>query len=564
MNTDNKNISKRPREHETITNPCSGKKPRNNSRLKSSYVKYGVSDNSFMFDDSTVITNEQNKIVLQISSKKPIFDTTNFKRPPNIYPPTFPDNSILTPLNFLSPPKLNQQDSNPTQPPPDINNTLFPPKNKRKVVIKFIDLLKFAKNINGIGNNNNEDSDNSSVETDDTELIDNNEKDWDSFVPEIIKLDRIKTIDDLIMMGENYHPTIQPTYRELCLKKVNDMVPSLTELKEMVGLEDVKSNIINQILFTLQDFNVDSNNDKTGKNSEMMHTVIMGPPGVGKTTVARIIGKIYTALGVLSKGTFREVGRSDLIAKYLGQTAIKTQKVIDECEGGVMFIDEAYALGHENGRDSFSKECLDTLNKNLSDKRDFLCIISGYKKDLDKCFFNMNEGLKRRFSFKYNINKYDYKQLLEIFKGKVEKEGWTINLNNKSAINEDKNIVDDDLLSDELFDEKLEKELDEYFKGYIKTEAEMKKEKYLKETEFSNKELLSLFQKNRESFPYSGGDVETLFLKCKISHSRKLPVVRKTLILSDIKEGFESFIKDRKYSKIKKNGEQIIHSMYTN
>src|SRR4029078_8344221 len=125
--------------------------------------------------------------------------------------------------------------------------------------------------------------------------------------------------------------------------------------------------------------------------------------------------KVYKEMGVLSKGHFTLVTRSDLIAKYLGQTAIKTQEVINNCEGGVMFIDEAYALGHSEGRDSFSKECLDTLNQNLSEKRDFLCIIAGYKDALEKCFFSMNDGLARRFNFRYDIESYTPEELMEIF-----------------------------------------------------------------------------------------------------------------------------------------------------
>merc|ERR1711991_1200935 len=109
-------------------------------------------------------------------------------------------------------------------------------------------------------------------------------------------------------------------------------------------------------------------------NDDMLHTVITGPPGVGKTELGRILGHIYKGMGVLKKGHLKIVKRSDLIGKYLGHTAAKTQDVIDECSGGVMFIDEAYSLCNKEGRDSFSKECIDTLNQNLTERRDFLCI----------------------------------------------------------------------------------------------------------------------------------------------------------------------------------------------
>ena len=97
--------------------------------------------------------------------------------------------------------------------------------------------------------------------------------------------------------------------------------------------------------------------------------LVKGEPGTGKTELGNILGKIYLAVGALKNDVFRVVKRSDLIAGYLGQTAIKTQKVIDQCTGGVLFIDEAYSLGNSEQRDSFSKECIDTLNQNLSEKK---------------------------------------------------------------------------------------------------------------------------------------------------------------------------------------------------
>jgi hypothetical protein len=89
-----------------------------------------------------------------------------------------------------------------------------------------------------------------------------------------------------------------------------------------------------------------------------------------------------------------------------------------------MFIDEAYSLGNPEGRDSFAKECIDTINQNLTERRDFLCIIAGYETALENSFFSFNEGLKRRFSFRYNIDKYTGEELSEIFQMKVKKENW--------------------------------------------------------------------------------------------------------------------------------------------
>jgi SpoVK/Ycf46/Vps4 family AAA+-type ATPase len=238
----------------------------------------------------------------------------------------------------------------------------------------------------------------------------------------------------------------------------------------------------------------------------MLHTVITGPPGVGKTELGKILGKVYKAMGILSKGHVNIARRPDLIAKYLGQTAPKTQSFIDKCKGGVMFIDEAYSLGNPEGRDSFSKECIDTINQNLTERRDFLCIIAGYEDSLESSFFSYNEGLKRRFSFKYNIEKYTGEELYEIFIMKINKEGW----------------------------EYIDK----------------------------NDKLIDFFKKNNESFPRFGGDIETLFLKTKIMHSRRImfknPNLRKKISYDDVIKGFDKFKSNRK-TKEDKIPEHLMH-----
>jgi len=192
-----------------------------------------------------------------------------------------------------------------------------------------------------------------------------------------------------------------------------------------------------------------------------------------------------------------------------------------------MFIDEAYSMGAKDKRDSFSKEALDTLNKNLSDNRDMLCIIAGYEKDLDECFFSGNDGLKRRFTFRYNVAEYDYNELLDIFKLKVEKEGWTIDFNS---------------------DPVPPKDMDEA----------------ISPKQYSSDDLLNLFRSHKDSFPYSGGDVETYFLQCKIVHGRRMPTIRKCLSFDDLEKGFEKFTKNRKTKKTKNyDDEESRPNMYT-
>ncbi len=322
------------------------------------------------------------------------------------------------------------------------------------------------------------------------------------------KLDikEIKGIDDLINLGKTYHCKKNKEYEGLDLRILCCLVNPLTELKNMIGMSNVKDSIVNQILFFLQGLNKIESKDgfgKTSVNEDMLHTVITGPPGVGKTELGKILGKIYKEMGVLSKGTFKLVTRSDLVAEYLGQTAVKTQKVINECQGGVMFIDEAYSLGHENKRDSFSKECIDTLNQNLTEKRDFLCIIAGYKDSLDECFFSANDGLKRRFTFRYDIEGYKWDELRDILLLKIKKEGWKLFFENET-------------------DEEKMKEQKNKFDEFLK--------------------------KNKGAFPNYGGDIETFFLNCKIAHSRRILFQneKKTLSFEDIQKGYDRFTNHRK------------------
>jgi hypothetical protein len=243
-------------------------------------------------------------------------------------------------------------------------------------------------------------------------------------------------------------------------------------------------------------------NDGVGAG-DYMHTVLYGPPGTGKTEVAKILGNIFCNLGILISNTFKKVTRSDLVAGYLGQTAIKTREVIESAIGGVLFIDEAYALGNTEKRDSFSKECIDTLCEALSDhKHELMVIIAGYEKELNDCFFSYNEGLSSRFTWRYKIENYDSSELRKIFEKIVKDNGWTFKF-------------DRDAVKDEWF-----KERQQYFK-------------------------------------YFGRDIEVFFTKTKIAHARRvfyLPVKdRRSLIMDDLDAGFELFtandeIKSRGYS----------------
>ena len=215
------------------------------------------------------------------------------------------------------------------------------------------------------------------------------------------------------------------------MKLLPDILEHLIELNNMIGMKKLKSQIIDQVLFFIQ----------ATDESIMLHTVLEGPPGTGKTTVAEILAKIYSKLGIFKKIKFNVVKRSDLISEYLGGTTIKTLETLDRCKNGVMLIDEAYSLGSNSSNstgseDIYAKECIDTLNQYLSENADkIICIIAGYKKELDSCFFSLNPGLRRRFPWTFTIENYNSEELSEIFYKIIKEKEWETTCEKKDVIN---------------------------------------------------------------------------------------------------------------------------------
>lgn len=318
----------------------------------------------------------------------------------------------------------------------------------------------------------------------------------------------VNSIADMLALIEAY-PLDNEVEYNINMKTLHHMKDSLMDLNNMIGMKEIKTNVVDQILYFIQHLH----KSKQGEG-DFMHTVIYGPPGTGKTEVAKIMGKLFCKMGVLEKDTFLKVTRSDLIAGYLGQTAIKTRDVIKDALGGVLFIDEAYSLGNPEKRDSFSKECIDTLCEALSDHKDkLMVIIAGYEEELKECFFNYNKGLDSRFTWRFKTEEYTSQDLYEIFLKKVKDAGWEVDENTKIQ--------------------------PEWFKT------------------------------NMEYFKFYGRDIETILSKTKIAHSRRVfckpDEVKKKITMDDLENGFQKYISNSEVKKRKESEylkKQIYGSMY--
>lgn len=206
----------------------------------------------------------------------------------------------------------------------------------------------------------------------------------------------------------------------------------IDELNSMIGLKKVKEQVNSIISYQKVRKIREAHGLKSA--SSTLHLAFLGNPGTGKTTVARIVGRVYKKIGLLSKGHFLEVSRTDLIAGYQGQTALKVKSIIENAKGGVLFIDEAYSITENDHSDSYGRECLTELTKALEDYRaDLVVIVAGYTDPMQK-FFTSNPGLKSRFNMFIEFDDYSAKELEDILAKMCKENDYVIHESTRNRV----------------------------------------------------------------------------------------------------------------------------------
>lgn len=293
----------------------------------------------------------------------------------------------------------------------------------------------------------------------------------------------VKTTEELLVLiaflkEHGLHKVI-PKYQKLV--SAEDII---RDFDSMVGLEEPKAILATQVLSLC---------NRTGKEkgkAALINTVIYGPPGCGKTTLANFLSQLYLKFGVLQNGKVIKGDRSNMIGEFVGETAKLTKKRLNEALGGVLFIDEAYQLGHaaDGNRCPFAYECINTITQFITEHEGkIVVILAGYEKDIKANFFRQNEGLERRFPWEYTLKPATAEELCAIFTLQAKQEGYTVN---KSA------------LSPEFFKER------------------------------------------KDMFKFSGGDTKTFFDKCKMIHEKRmfaLPMSNTELNSVDIEKGYKIY-----------------------
>jgi hypothetical protein len=324
-----------------------------------------------------------------------------------------------------------------------------------------------------------------------------------------IPTEDVDSIDDILnliqFLKDHKLDNICPKYRKLV-----DCEDIIADFNQMIGLKGPKSSIATQILSlcdrvagkpkppskaskpTKSGSGAAAAPDEDEQEEPLLNTVFYGPPGCGKTTIANFLAKLYLKFGVLENGKIVKGDRSNMIGQYIGETAIKTKKILTQALGGILFIDEAYQLGHavDGNRCPFAYECITTITQFITEHKGRITVmLAGYKKDVEENFFAQNEGLDRRFPWKYTLDRNKPEELFEIFNLQAKKSGYNLG----------------------------EGSVDE-----------------------------SLFSENKDLFKYSGGDTQTLFDKCKMVHDKRMfSCIKsdKSLSKVDLDKGFAIYKK---------------------
>jgi stage V sporulation protein K len=210
------------------------------------------------------------------------------------------------------------------------------------------------------------------------------------------------------------------------------------ELSSLVGMEEMKRMIKEVYAWIFINKKRETAGLKTGKQA--LHMMFKGNPGTGKTTVARIIGKLFQKMNVLSKGHLIEAERADLVGEYIGHTAQKTRDLIKKAIGGILFIDEAYSLGR-GGEKDFGKEAIDTLVKHMEDRQhDFILILAGYSNEMEY-FLSLNPGLHSRFPLVFHFPDYSVEQLMEIGKRMLNDKEYILSQDAERKLKEHLSLI---------------------------------------------------------------------------------------------------------------------------
>jgi stage V sporulation protein K len=320
----------------------------------------------------------------------------------------------------------------------------------------------------------------------------------------------VKDLDTLITLADLYDKN-NPHQFGINMKRLNLIKSSLENLKNIIGMENVKKKIFEKIISFLQGL---------GNVDDMNHIMIVGPPGHGKTKLAFHLSEIFYKMGIIKKleegeekkeyfhpftnekidFPFIIARRKDLVGEYVGHTSPKVTNMVKKALGGVLFIDEAYDIGKkDNTRDSFSEEAINALNQAMSEYGgQFILMIAGYK-EMIRDQFLINPGMERRFRMIFEIDKYTTEELTEILEQMI----------NKAKYNKDKDL--------------------------------------------SKQNLVEFIKDNEKHFKYSGGDLEILLQNTIEQHSIRVlgnhPKDKRYLTLEDFKNGIKEFIKNRNNNK---------------